>query len=1227
MVTKNSYELLHDELNFNKLVHDDKCSDNVKCFSRISHEFNNSMKSKNNRHRRGGGKRKRQISSVSDFKIAFNNVNGFKSKEYEITRFLNDEDICVFSLAETFFKGSQGININGYTWVGKNRTRKQRGGIGVLVSNKVDIINDNVFDSRCDEMERMWVKLKFVNVSKPIYIATAYFPVEGADPNLTNEMYTQLLSEVIKIENLDEDGEPQILLCGDLNARIGNAIPFGDPIKNNNGERLLTFNNDANMSIINCTKMCFGKITWMRNCQSSTIDYFLGSNALMNRVNKMTVDEEGSHHMGSDHNMLILNLKQDTGYKTASKEVANNKRFVWNIKHNQDWTVYQKEIDKQFCNWDTTSYDDVNDIWDTWKSKVLKTANQTIGTKEVKGNNNKPWVDSEIRNAVNKRKNANREHRNWVKSNSNDKTKGEALWNTYKEKKSAAKSLIRKKIMQKRVDKSIKIASKGGPGCKDFWKNLRGDTNKRDRLNTLKIPNSNSITTDRTVMKQSIMQYFHTLGKMHRNLYNHNDTLDERVSRPSLIKSISDLAKASLTDDHKDEHLSDLSFSLDDVISATRVCKNNKAPGIDCITNELIKNGGPSMFRSLYDMFTFFRNNERIPDEWNKGIIIPIHKKGAKNDLNNYRGITLNSCVSKIYNRLLSVSISSFLEVNNLLGEIQGGFRSNHRCEDHIFTLKSITACRLAEGKQTHLAFLDFKKAFDTVWREGLLNAAWGIGLRGRMWRILSNLYNKVQGQVQFGSLLTDFFDIDEGVKQGCVLSPILFCIFINELSKMIKEAKLGVRVCNVQIGCLFWADDVVLISEDGFELQKMLNIAASFADQWRLQFNYGKSNVLVTGRRNPGKKLWSLGDGFISEVNQYKYLGIQISSNLSDHGHIEEVVRKGHRLIAYIKSIIDDHDDYNRVYYGDILWKSIGLPSINYACSVWVPSSNSDIKKLENLQVQMAKTILKAPRNMTMEALYGDLGWNRLCAIQDNMRIDYLERLFNLDVDRWPKLLFNASFHVTKEKGCLQWKWFKHVQDCLSRCGLDHIFINRPPLNNGWSRVFKDIHRQIEVDEWRKEAQSKSSLGLYLSLKTTPGRENYLMDNANFSAAILKLRARTNTLQLERYTQSWSPTNNGLCNLCRNNYTIEDIAHFMFHCPSLNNIRIKKYRALEINLLNNNFDTLWELFMAGDDNLKLFMMLGNLYEFNIKLGEIFDSSSKNILLHLWEERKMILNS
>ena len=166
---------------------------------------------------------------------------------------------------------------------------------------------------------------------------------------------------------------------------------------------------------------------------------------------------------------------------------------------------------------------------------------------------------------------------------------------------------------------------------------------------------------------------------------------------------------------------------------------------------------------------------------------------------------------------------------------------------------------------------MDFRKAFDTVWRDGLLSVAWNIGIRGKVWNIIDSLYNNVLCNVRFGDIITDSFEIEEGLKQGCVLSPILFCIYINEFAKMLSSQNVGVNICNVNISCLFWADDVVLIAENEKDLNHMLNIAAEFSKKWKLKFNNTKSNVLVVGKQINKNKLWKLGDDFITEVDSYK--------------------------------------------------------------------------------------------------------------------------------------------------------------------------------------------------------------------------------------------------------------------------------------------------------------------------------------------------------------------
>lgn len=1135
-------------------------------------------------------------------------------------------------MAETFLKGDDVINnVHGYRWLGKNRVTKGGGGIGAFISNDVDILDDNVFNSVSDVYERFWFKT-CINYDKPMYIAVAYFPVEGSDNDKCDELYNQLLSEVIRIEDEHVDENPQILIMSDMNARIGKEIPNGDPVLNSNGKRLLDFRDDSNLNILNCNRLCVGKYTWFRGNSRSTIDYMLCTNNIVDHVKEFIVDEDRHMGLGSDHNVLLLKMSCNR-IKQGERNSGRIKKYIWDIKKDQDFTPFQDQLNVQFRDWDANSFDDANCLWDSWKEKLIAAACEGLGVREIKGNQKRnPWFDNSVDTAIKERREAARKHRKWVKGNNVDDN-GEDLWKLYQDKRIHAKNLIRSKITETRMNKSVDLARKGGRNCRDFWKTLKGDKQNKADVYCLKVPDSDEVTSDRKKMNQTVLQYWRTLGKMNRSL---NDEDDEHtIYTRELVNRIRKNNLETHQDSVNENILSDIHINLDIIKDAISSSKNNKSPGTDMITNEILKNGGECLDKSILSLFNRIICLEKIPSEWNKGIIVPIFKKGDRRDLNNYRGISLTSCVSKIFNRIIANTISSFLEQDNILSEVQGGFRSSRRCEDHIFTLKSIAACRLAEGKKTFLAFLDFRKAFDTVWREGLLRAAWDIGIRGRIWRVIDNLYEKVQGRVRLGQIETDFFDIDEGVKQGCVLSPVLFCIFMHEFTKLLKERDLGVRIHDVCMGSLFWADDVVLLANDESELNKLLGLAADFAKTWKLDFNHEKSNVLIIGQRINNDKVWKLGEHYISEVDSYKYLGVHISRSLSDHVHVEQTVKKGNRLIAYIKSIIDNFDDFNRVYYGDILWKTIALPTINYACAIWVDSSKQDTDKIENLQLQMARYILKASRNTPKEALYGDLGWVPIKVSQDALRVKYLNHLLSMDKHRWSNLMLNTILNFSGADR-LRYKFLSNIQKTCADCNfdigniLDNARIGDVPNTSQWVTSFNFAINDNYVQFWHDEIGRKSSLKEYAAVKCRPGLENYLLDKTDFQGASLKFRLRSNTLPLDRRTSNWSPAHDSTCKTCNNG--IENVHHFLFTCAALNDIRIEEYIKLERKLISMNYINVWELFMSSNLDVKLNLTLGSVECVNADKPDddnliiIFDDFCKSYTKRAWKLRTNLRN-
>jgi hypothetical protein len=287
----------------------------------------------------------------------------------------------------------------------------------------------------------------------------------------------------------------------------------------------------------------------------------------------------------------------------------------------------------------------------------------------------------------------------------------------------------------------------------------------------------------------------------------------------------------------------------------------------------------------------------------------------------------------------------------------------------------------------------------------------------------------------------------------------------------------------------------------------------------------------------------------------------------------LKKQLGKGNRLIAYIKSIINNQDDLNRVYYGDLLWKSIALPTINYACAVWTCGSDSDRNKIESLQLQMARTILRASRNTAKEALYGELGWDSMSTIQTKCRIKYFDRLLKMSDNRFPKVLFNNIFSMYKKKGRdTQWKWLTHIQEALTHCGLDHLFSKEEPFNSNWVQSFLCIQKELNDKTWSDNASNKKTLINYCKYKDKPSFENYLLDATDFYGSSLKFKIRTSTLPLEYNIKSWREQNTGACKLC--NMDMEDAYHFLFTCKKLNTIRKEEYAILNNELHKNNLSS-----------------------------------------------------
>ena len=239
-------------------------------------------------------------------------------------------------------------------------------------------------------------------------------------------------------------------------------------------------------------------------------------------------------------------------------------------------------------------------------------------------------------------------------------------------------------------------------------------------------------------------------------------------------------------------------------------------------------------------------------------IIIPLYKnKGSVNDPDNYRGITLLSCLSKLFTSALNNRITIFLERFDSIGEEQAGFRAGYSTMDHVFVLNSIIDIYLQKRKRVYCAFIDYKKAFDLVDRSSLWSKLISHGINGKLMSVIFNLYHHAKSCVRANGKMSDYFTCNVGVRQGENLSPLLFAIYLNDFESYVSRHYKGLDTLSDDITChlsdpdievflglhvLLYADDTIVMAETPEQLQKALNAVSDYCSQWNLTVNTSKT-------------------------------------------------------------------------------------------------------------------------------------------------------------------------------------------------------------------------------------------------------------------------------------------------------------------------------------------------------------------------------------------------
>ena len=399
--------------------------------------------------------------------------------------------------------------------------------------------------------------------------------------------------------------------------------------------------------------------------------------------------------------------------------------------------------------------------------------------------------------------------------------------------------------------------------------------NSRDLWNEVKkVKQKSKLMTDKVDDagdENSICELF---GKKYKELY--NSVNYDRNSMENLISlfrnSVEDVCnEGSCYSSHR--------FMAPDVKAAVNKLKLDKS---DCRENFLSNNiihGGDTLFVHLSFLFNCMLSHIVMPKQMLISVLVPIPKNRRKSlcESSNYRSIALSSIVGKVFDRMILTTHADVLSTSNL----QFGFKPKHSTTQCTFVLQNVINHYNARGSPCFVFLLDASKAFDRVQYVRLFHLLHDRGLCARISLLLAFLYTNQCMSVRWKSCLSQSFDCTNGIKQGGVLSPTLFCIYFDELLTRLKKCGAGCYLGNQFVGALSYADDVALMAPTVSSAKKLLEVCGSFASEYDVLFNGDKSVLLVSGSTNSHPK-FQLSGRDIQQRDSATHLGSIIGDNYS---------------------------------------------------------------------------------------------------------------------------------------------------------------------------------------------------------------------------------------------------------------------------------------------------------------------------------------------------------
>ena len=533
--------------------------------------------------------------------------------------------------------------------------------------------------------------------------------------------------------------------------------------------------------------------------------------------------------------------------------------------------------------------------------------------------------------------------------------------------------------------------------------------------------------------------------------------------------------------------------------------------------------------------------------------------------------------------------------MNSLLHKSQIGFMPGHRTSDHLFSLRTIIDKYVkASTKGTiYACFIDFKKAFDSVWHDGLFLRLLQNNINGNFYSLIKSLYSKSKCFIKLGSKRTQTFDYARGVRQGCILSPLLFNLYLNKLSLQLDHTIRSdplILPNNSRLSSLLYADDLVLLSKSKEGLQNCINTVGNFCSEWQMNVNEKKSKIMIFSKKR-GKKInqpsFTINKKTLEIVHQFTYLGVKITSTGNFNAHLDQSKEKALHAFFKLSRTVDFKELKPKP--ANMLFDSLISPILTYGCEVWgtYQKQNFDVwdkNQIEKVHLRFCKYYLGINRKSSNIASRSELGRFPLKIFIDTLILKYYNHLITMPDDSIAKQSFLISKSLLSQA---KLSFHSNLQSIFQIYNLGDLDVLRNNLiTNKTLTEFTSKMKNQYFEKWKIDVQASSKLSFFSSFKNDYECETYLDTINNFEERrhFTRIRLSNHRLAIEsgRYTKI--PLEDRLCNFC-DDRAIESEFHMLYQCSFYKNIRKDFYDKISLNYEQiDNLKLTYELFHSTSE-------------------------------------------